>query len=433
VKIGIIGAGPAGLTMAKFLKHECVVLEKNDYVGGLASSVKEQGFTYDFGPHIAFSRDKKLLNQMVKSLGDNVCLNVRNNKIFYKDRILKYPFENDLKSLSLEDNYKCLYSYLFNKHKKKYRKPENLKQWFLSKFGEAICQKYLFPYNEKVWNIPVEKLSMLWADRIPSPPPEDVIKSSIGFETEGYSHQLNYFYPKTGGYQAISEAWSRGLNIKYNFEVKTIEKLRGGRFVVSDGKDRMVFDKIVSTILIHELVKKLKIKIPTRVLQAVRALIVNPMFLVTLGVKGVDKNKFTAIYFPDSDYWVNRVSFPTTFSKFNSPKGCYTIQAEITCKKQSDIWKKDDKTILKHVLMGLKKYGLICKTTKIVYKSIRRVNYAYVVYDKSYKKNVKIIRDWFPRQGVFLSGRFSYFEYVNVDGIIERSKMIADKVNSLGK
>jgi hypothetical protein len=50
---------------------------------------------------------------------------------------------------------------------------------------------------------------MSWSERIPSPPPEDVVKGALGVSTEGYLHQLNYHYPLVGGYQAITDAWTR--------------------------------------------------------------------------------------------------------------------------------------------------------------------------------------------------------------------------------
>jgi protoporphyrinogen oxidase len=85
------------------------------------------------------------------------------------------------------------------------KEPKNMKEWFYFTFGSGISEKYLIPYNEKVWNIPVDKLSMVWAERIPNPPPEDVLKSSIGIPTEGYLHQLYYNYPKTKMYDLISK------------------------------------------------------------------------------------------------------------------------------------------------------------------------------------------------------------------------------------
>ena len=428
MKFGILGAGPSGLAMALFLKDKTTVLEKENHPCGHASSFFDQGYTFDYGPHIMFSKNNEILDFMIASLGKNIKKRKRNNKISYKGRLIKYPFENDLHSLPLEDNFDCINSFLFNPFKKRYKNPKNLEEWLLAKFGEGICEKYLFPYNRKVWNIPVKDLSMIWAERIPDPPVEDIIKSAIGFETEGYLHQLFYYYPLRGGYQAISDAWAKKVNPVYNFEVKRIEKTQKDSFIVTNGKQSFEFEQLISTIPIQELIKVLSIKIPNEVKKAIEDLIVNPMYLVSLGIKGEDRNKFTAVYFPEEDFLPNRISFPKTFSEYNAPNGQYSIQADITCSPNSEVWKKSDREILGHVKDGLKKKGVLAKDARIVYENVKRTKYSYVVYDNNYERNVEIIRKWFPSQGIHLVGRFSFFEYVNVDGAIATALQIARKI-----
>ncbi|KKU87493.1 MAG: Amine oxidase [Candidatus Gottesmanbacteria bacterium GW2011_GWA2_47_9] len=388
MKFGIIGAGPSGLTMALFLKESYQVLEKESHPGGHASSFQEKGFTFDYGPHIMFSKNKRILDFMIASLGNNVHQSKRNNKISFKGRLVKYPFENDLHSLPLGDTFECLQ-----------------------------------------WNIPVEDLSMQWSWRIPNPPPEDIIKSAIGIETEGYVHQLYYHYPLRGGYQAISDAWAKKVKPRYGFTVKNIKKTKKGTFLVTDGHETLEYKQIISTIPIHELIHILELNIPKKVIRAIKELVVNPMYIVSLGLKGEDVNKFTAIYFPEPDFLVNRMSFPKTFSPHNAPKGHYSVQAEITCRANSSVWRQRDEDILAHVKNGLRSRGIISDAQSIVYQSVRRSKYSYVVYDRAYEKNTKIIRDWFPKQGIHLVGRFSYFEYVNIDGIVARSEEIAEKLN----
>ncbi|HSX57847.1 MAG TPA: FAD-dependent oxidoreductase [Candidatus Saccharimonadales bacterium] len=433
MKFGILGAGPSGLAMSMFLNEENTVLEKTDQPGGHAGSFIDQGYTFDYGPHIMFSKNKEILDFMIASLGKNVQKLKRNNKISFKGKFIKYPFENDLSSLPIEDNFECLNSFLFNPYKTKYKNPKNLEEWLLATFGSGICERYLFPYNEKVWNIPVKNLSMLWAGRIPNPPVEDVIKSSIGFQTEGYLHQLYYHYPLRGGYQAISEAWAKKVKPTYNFEVKKITKTKKNSFIVSDGEKELEFNQIISTLPIQELVKLINIKIPQKVQRAIKDLIVNPMFIVSLGIKGEDKNKYTAMYFPEKDFLVNRISFPKTFSHHNAPKGHYSIQAEITCRANSSTWKMSDKEILNHVVAGLRTKGVLGKNEKVVYENVKRAQYAYVVYDKNYQKNVRIIREWFPLQGIHLVGRFSYFEYINIDGVLATASSITHKITGSNK
>jgi protoporphyrinogen oxidase len=427
---GILGAGPSGLAFHLFARGDVEILEKHPHVGGHASSFIENGFTFDYGPHILFSKDNDILTFIISTLGDNVSQCRRNNKVMFKGRCIKYPFENDLVSLPLEDNFACIRNFMMNPYKAMYHEPKNMKEWFLKTFGEGICTRYLFPYNEKIWNIPVENLTMDMADRIPNPPPEDVLKSSLGYQTEGYLHQLYYHYPKHGGYQAISEAWKANASISYNTSVTAIEPLPCGNSKVTDsnGKVRQ-YHRIVSTIPIQEMLHILKCPIPDDIQIAIRALITNPMFIASFGIKGDDPNQYTAMYFPEPDFWVNRISYPTTFSPYNAPAHHWSIQAEITCKPNSDVWNSSNEAILAHVKQGLQTRNILPSNEEIVLERIDRQEYAYVVYDTDYQKHAKKIRAWFASLGIHLLGRFSYFEYINVDMAVHRAMALAMRLN----
>lgn len=428
IDYGILGAGPAGLSMALFLNGTCEVLEADDHPGGHAASFCAEGFTFDFGPHIMFSKNKPVLQFMVESLEGNVHECRRKNVVSFRNRLVKYPFENALAALPLEDNLACLKGYVFNPYKAKFPQPANLREWLLVTFGEGICERYLFPYNEKVWNIPVEDLSMLWADRIPNPDPEDILKSAIGYETEGYLHQLYYHYPRRGGYQAISEAWAKRAPVTYCFHVQSLER-RGDSWLVSDGTQTCEYRQLVSTLPIQQLATMTNLEIPAEVRAAIDGLIVNPMFIISLGLRGADTDQYTAIYFPEPEFLVNRVSFPATFSPENAPTGTYSIQAEITCRRDSATWIMSDAAILDHVIDGLVSRRIIAHRDAVIYRHVQRKAYSYVVYDRHYAENTRLIREWFPRHGLHLAGRFGFVEYVNVDGVLIRNLELASQLN----
>ena len=64
-KIGILGGGIAGLSLAYFLREKSVaVLEKEKKVGGLCRSYHAGGVAYDIGPHIMFSKNPRVLEFM---------------------------------------------------------------------------------------------------------------------------------------------------------------------------------------------------------------------------------------------------------------------------------------------------------------------------------------------------------------------------------
>ena len=208
MSIGILGGGLAGISIAAHLDQDCEILEKDSRGGGHCQTVEEQGFTYDAGgPHIIFSRNQEMVDYMVSLLGDNVHRARRNNKIFYGGRYVKYPFENGLYDLDPQDRFECLYHYLKND----YPPPKtNFKEWIYHNFGKGLAEKYLIPYNEKIWNVPAEQLGLEWVEgRVPKPPLEDVIKAAVGVESEGYTHQLYFSYPLRGGIESLPRALER--------------------------------------------------------------------------------------------------------------------------------------------------------------------------------------------------------------------------------
>ena len=88
MKILILGGGIAAISLAKFLQNkkeieEITILEKDDKIGGLLRSYRVNNIFYDVGPHIIFSRDKKILNLILKTLGKNKNKIRRSNKILY--------------------------------------------------------------------------------------------------------------------------------------------------------------------------------------------------------------------------------------------------------------------------------------------------------------------------------------------------------------
>jgi protoporphyrinogen oxidase len=429
VRIGVIGAGPSGLCLGMFLEHETEVLEAKAEPGGTAGSVQVSGYTFDHGPHIIFSKNEEILNFMVSTLGDNVHRCKRNNRIAYADRLMKYPFENDLATLPMHETYECLRDYFINPWHDRCPEPADLREWFLHHFGEAMCEKYFFPYNEKVWNVPVADLSMLWAERIPRPPSEDVLKSAMGIPTDGYLHQLFYHYPLRGGYQAISQAWADVVRPRFGFEVQRISLAADGGVVVKGSGGDRHYDRVVSTMPLDRLLEVVDFPVPDRVREAIDSLMVNPMLVVSLGINATDPRQMTAVYFPAIAFRANRVSFPATFSPHNAPPGCHSIQAELTCRAEDPIWMWSDRQAIDHVVDGLIGAGILLDADSIVLSHVQRVRHAYVVYRRGYERHAAVVREWFPTQCIDLCGRFSYFEYVNVDGAVARAADVAGKLN----
>jgi len=437
IETAILGGGLSGLTLAYLLDKngisDFLLLEKNSECGGLMRSAREQGFTFDIGgSHIIFSKDKKILNFMVHLLKDNVVRNRRNTKILYKNRYVKYPFENGLADLPKEDNFECLYYFIQNLIKRKIGKidkPKNFKEWCYYTFGKGIAEKYLIPYNEKIWKYPLEKIGLEWVERVPNPSAEDIIKSSLGIETEGYTHQLYFYYPKYGGIQSLIKSLETPVRKKIvtHFEIKEIERT-GSRWVISNGREKYEFDKIVSTIPLPELVKVLK-HVPTQIKEIVNRLKFNSLITVALGVNTPKINHLSWLYIPDKYILPHRVSFPSNYSPYVSPEDKSLILAEITCNYGDEIFISEDENISKKVIGDLHALKIINKND-VCFSRVTRIKYAYVIPDLEYKENVIKLNEYFKNIGIILCGRFAQWKYMNMDACVEAAMKVADKLTA---
>jgi len=138
---------------------------------------------------------------------------------------------------------------------------------------------------------------------------------------------------------------------------------------------------------------------------------------------------YSWVYVPSPEIGLfNRVSFPSNYSPAVAPAGHSSILAEITCRRDDPVFSAPDQEIVSHVIGGLGKMGIPGDSGKIVYTAVERSPYAYVVYDLGYLDRIAVVREFCEDRGMDLVGRFSRFEYLNMDGVIRSAMDFAERV-----
>lgn len=424
MKIAVLGAGLSGLTLGHLLnqmKCDIEILEKENECGGLMRTIQERGFSFDYGgSHIIFSKNREILNFTLDLLGENKVKVRRNTKVLYHGRFVKYPFENGLSDLPKNENFECLSTFIQNlqaKERKESKKPTNLKQWFYFTFGKGISEKYLIPYNEKIWKYPVEALGLDWVERIPDPPVDEILKSSLGIETEGYAHQLYFYYPEVGGIEAVIKSLQAEVH-KYiitDYQVNKIKR-EDGKWFVSNGKDEKAFDKIISTIPLQRIIEA--IDAPKEVKTAATQLKYNSLVTVMLGVNKRQINNLSWLYIPSKNVLTHRVSFPSNYSSKVTPPRQSSVLAEITCNIGDNIWQMKDEELIERTINDLSTLGII-KGSEVTFAKVQRTEYAYVINDLKFNVNLQVVLNYLHKMGIDTIGRFAEFKYLNMDGCIE--------------
>jgi protoporphyrinogen oxidase len=426
MKIGILGGGISGLTLQRFLEHPAEVLEKASVVGGLCRTFWKDGFGFDIGGHILFSKYQYVNELVNRLLGDNINYCKRANKILYKGRYVKYPFENDLGSLDKEDAYECLIGYLKNDFS---GEPTNLEEWAYAAFGRGIADRYLNAYNRKIWKMEPRDMGLEWVGRIPRPPMEDVVRSAMGIETEGYTHQLHFRYPLHGGFESVVKAIIKDpARVHCNTRIEKIWKDRD-RWVVYDGWQERAYDHLVLAFPVMDAINCFD-DVPDEVKEAVANLRFNALRLAFIAVNNESLMDKSAVYIPDPTVHPHRVCYMGFFSPNMVKPGTSSLVAETTTRPGDRVDTLSNEDFLDLVIGDLDRVGIIHKKD-VILRDTRRIGYAYPVYDRDHGKNTATLRRWFSSLGIDQLGRFAEFDYINSDECIHRAMQLAKKLNDV--
>ena len=425
----ILGGGIAGLSLASFLRCRTTVLERQDCVGGLSRSYSIDGVDYDIGPHIIFSKNRQVLDLHTTMVETNQVR--RSNQILYKGRYVKYPFENDLGKLPADDRDRCLQEFLHNPYEG--YEAKNMLQFFLKTFGEGITHAYLQPYNQKLWKFDPSCMDVQMVERIPKPPKEDVIASASGVETEGYTHQLYFHYPKAGGFQTLVDAYAKRAcsngEVRTKVEISEIEKEASG-WVVKTNQGEFRSSRLVNCMPLHELFKILSA--PTDIQATLGRLLYNSIHIVMLHVRRDTIGNHFALYIPDPDILFHRLSKLNFLGESYCREGeASTLMAEVTFRPGSYLSTLGRAAVEGRVVDDLVTLGFIARED-VVSVETRTEHYAYVIYDLGHRRNVDCVLGYLRERGIECAGRFAQFEYLNTDGVVENTLRLAEQLNADG-
>jgi len=436
VKIAILGGGISGCALARMLTsdgHKVTVLEKSERPGGLCKSRKYGDFTFDeAGGHILFSKNQEVLKWQLERCGgeDGTQKTIRNTKIRWHDRWVPYPFENGVGHLTKEANVDCMKGYIEAYVERRMGKacPENFADWINWRMGDGFGRHFMVPYNEKIWERDLSTMASNWvAGRVPEAPIEDILRSSIGVETEGYTHQSVFWFPLHGGFEAMVKGTVEGGNfdLQCNAEVQRVEKAAEGFKVNGEA-----YDLVVNTVPLPQIEGVIQ-EIPDAIRADIRAL--KPISLINLMI-GVKLDEplpdLSWIYLPFADQGpTNRVTYYSNYSKFNAPKdhGCFL--AEVTHRGQHD---PEDKEWLQSVAQGLENAGIL-RREQIVLLEACNNEFAYIDQDLEFSARVARVRKWFDESGYLTFGRFGRYEYHNSDQCVERAMQVRSHIQEMAK
>ena len=212
-KIAIIGAGPAGLTLAcalaKCKMDDFVVLESEAEVGGLCRSREIDGSPLDIGGgHFLDVRRPAVTDFLFGFMPEREWNRfVRDSRILIHGQMIGSPFEANIWQLDEAQQKRYLADIAAAGCNTGAPMPEKFVDWIYWKLGKGIAEDYMLPYNRKMFGDDLNALGTYWLEKLPNVSYEDTLRSCK--ERRPFAIQpghAEFFYPKAFGY---GEVWRR--------------------------------------------------------------------------------------------------------------------------------------------------------------------------------------------------------------------------------
>ena len=232
MKYLILGAGPAGLTLANKLKQMGVtdfcVLEKEKTAGGLCRSADVDGSAFDIGGGHFLDVRRPKVNEFLFGFMPEDEWNkfTRDSRIVVNGNVVNHPIEANIWQMKIDDQVDYLKSIAAAGCNVGTKMPENFVDWIYWKLGNRVAQDYMIPYNQKMFSKELNQLGTYWLEKLPNVSFEDTLRSCLTHKPYGKQPgHAEFYYPKEYGY---GELWLRMADairnqIEYNKTVKSID------------------------------------------------------------------------------------------------------------------------------------------------------------------------------------------------------------------
>jgi protoporphyrinogen oxidase len=422
-QIVILGAGLAGLGAAAELKNvDCVIYEKNPYYGGHAHSWNYDGFVFDEGPHVSFTKNEEIRLLFANSVrGRYHEFTPRISNYFYGHRI-KHPPQCHLFGLPIDLVTQCIVDFV-KANDGAHPKGSNYEDWCLSHLGKAFSENFTFKYTRKYWTLDPFQMGTDWVgNRVYRPTFEEVLKGALQ-DNEELQHYFQVCrYPEEGGFWGYTHLLAEGCPIRYGYEIKEID-VAHKKLIFSDQAPEY-YDSLISSLPLPELIPMMK-DVPDKVLEASTRLNCTSMVLLNIGVRREDISKDYWLYVYDEDIVFSRVNFPSRLAPKNAPPGTSSVQAEIHYSRYRPLQMNH---CLEKGIEDFKKMGILRRDDKILLAEEERIKYGNVIFDLERQKNLKIVLDFLTEKGIKTCGRYGDWGYYWTDDSILSGRRAAREV-----
>jgi protoporphyrinogen oxidase len=408
----IVGAGISGLATAAFGRDpHCVILEADREIGGYCKTVKRDGFTWDYSGHFFHFKHPDIEAWLRERMpGQTIRTVTKRSLIHYKGQLVDFPFQKNIHQLPREDFIDCLHDLYFAAHGTAPTTPASFKDMLYARLGRSIAEKFLIPYNEKLYACDLGTLDQDAMGRFfPHANMADIVRNMKTPDSSSYN--ATFTYPEGGAIEyvkalaAAAPAGSTALD-------EPLVSVDLGRKIARTSKRELRFERLVSSAPLSRFAKLCALPHDQRVFTWNKVLVFN------LGFDRKGPRDVHWIYYPDRDLVFYRVGFYDNI--FETQR--MSLYVEIGFPRDAEI---DVAATRTRVLVDLARAGVI-KDHQLVAEHHVIMDPAYVHITRDSLAETARIRAELAKSNVHSIGRYGGWTYCSIeDNIVEARGLAA--------
>lgn len=410
----MVGAGVSGLATAAFLPNrDYLVLEAEQEPGGYCRTVVKDGFVWDYSGHFFHFKNAEMEAWLRARMGTQKVHTIQKKSVIrYADRDIDFPFQKNIHQLPHAEFLECLHDVFMAGHQKQ---PEDgsFKGMLYARLGRGISEKFLIPYNEKLYATDLQHLDRDAMGRFfPHADVADIIRNMRTPDNGGYN--ATFTYPEGGAIQYVHALMSA---------VDPKRVLLGQRVVAVDLARRTVQTSTGQTIRYTNLVSSAPLPSLLRMCglpHNTAAFTWNKVLVFNLGFDRPGPTGVHWMYFPQKDLSFYRVGFYNNI--FGSPRLSLYVELGYPKDAQPDV-----AAMQRAVVADLQRAGVTTTEHQLVASHHVMLDPAYVHITRDSLAETARVQRILRTHGVFSIGRYGAWTYCSIeDNMLEARALAQD-------
>jgi protoporphyrinogen oxidase len=419
-KVGtlIVGAGVTGLAVAGALSargdDDYVVLESAGEIGGWCKTVKRDGFVWDYSGHFFHFKHPEIEAWLRERMPGRVRVVEKKSFIAYKSRQIDFPFQKNIHQLPKEEFIDCLHDLYFARSsdvKRAGPAPEgNFKEMLQARFGGSICDKFLVPYNEKLYACDLATLDKDAMGRFfPYADLTDIVANMK--RPDNASYNATFTYPEGGAIEYV-KALASGVRQRGVALEEALVAVDVDRKVARTTRREIRFERLVSSAPFDRFASICRLDHDPSVWAYNKVLIFN------LGYDRKGQENVHWVYYPSRDTVFYRVGWYDNILETDR----MSLYVEVGFPKEAAV---DVQATRERVLADLAREGVVT-TQRLVAEHSVVLDPAYVHVTKrsisEHKRSIEVL----SQHGIWSVGRYGGWTYCAIeDNIVEARALVA--------